>query len=159
MNPAGMNLAGLLALVALWIALAGPTLGQLVLGLVVSVLTLALTGMLRARNPRVRPIAWARLIARLAYELVKSNLEVATHVLTPGMHFRPAILAIPLAPMTDPQIALLANMLTLTPGTAVLDISEDRSLMYVHMIDVPSRSEAIRTIKEGLERRVVEVGP
>lgn len=154
-----MNYAGLLALLALWIGLAGPSLGELGLGIVVSVLTLALTGMLRGRGPRVRPIAWARLSARLVYELVKSNVEVATHVLRPGMQFRPGILAIPLEPMTDSQIALLANMLTLTPGTAVLDISEDRSLMYVHIIDVPSRAEAIRTIKEGLERRVVEVGP
>lgn len=151
-----MNVAGVVALTALWIGLAGPSPGQLALGVVVAAGALAVTGSLRARGPRVRPFAWARLLAGLALELVRSNVRVAAHVVRPRMRFRPAILAVPLEPLSDAQIALLANMLTMTPGTAAIDVSADRSILYVHVLDAPDPDRAIREIKEGFERRVKE---
>lgn len=151
-----MNVGGLFALVCLWLALAGPTLGQLVLGTLVAVASLWVTDMHRAQGPPFRLVAWLRLLASLAAELLLSNLRVAAHVIRPTRRFRPAILAVPLTVTSDAQITVLANMLTITPGTAVIDIAPDRSALYVHVLHAPDPDATIRSIQEGFERRVRE---
>jgi multicomponent Na+:H+ antiporter subunit E len=151
-----MNSSGFVSLVVLWLALAGPTPGHLVLGVVIALLVLFLSGMTRAKNPEPRPLAWLLVGLRFSRELVQSNIEVALHVMRPRMRFRPGILRIPLEPMSDAQITMLANMLTLTPGTAVLDISQNNSHLIVHVLDIPDPERTIRSIKEGLERRILE---
>jgi multicomponent Na+:H+ antiporter subunit E len=71
----------------------------------------------------------------------------------------PGVVAIPLDARTDAEIALLANLITLTPGSVTLDISEDRSVLYVHAmyIDGGDVEAYRRSLKEGLERRVLEL--
>jgi multicomponent Na+:H+ antiporter subunit E len=58
---------------------------------------------------------------------------------------------------TDAEILLLANLITLTPGSLTLDISEDRRTLFVHAMFVDDADAFRRTIKEGLERRLLEV--
>ena len=86
-----------------------------------------------------------------------SSLRVAYDVLTPTLHMRPAIVAIPLDAETDLQITILANFITLTPGTLSLDVSPDRKTLYVHAMYVDDVDAFRREIKEELERRVIEV--
>src|SRR5690606_4272250 len=69
------------------------------------------------------------------YELVLSALKVAILVLSPRMDLKPGIFAYPLKVDRDFEITLLANLITLTPGTLSVDVSEDRKLLYVHAID------------------------
>jgi multicomponent Na+:H+ antiporter subunit E len=71
----------------------------------------------------------------------------------------PGVVAIPLDARTDAEIALLANLITLTPGSVTLDVSEDRSVLYVHAmyIDGGDVEAYRRSVKEGLERRVLEL--
>jgi len=71
----------------------------------------------------------------------------------------PGVVAIPLDARTDVEIALLANLITLTPGSVTLDLSEDRRVLYVHAmyIDGGDVEAYRRAIKEGLERRVLEL--
>jgi multicomponent Na+:H+ antiporter subunit E len=71
----------------------------------------------------------------------------------------PGVVAIPLDARTDAEIALLANLITLTPGSVTLDISEDRRVLYVHAmyIDGGDVDAYRRSVKEGLERRVLEL--
>lgn len=71
----------------------------------------------------------------------------------------PGVVAIPLDARTDLEITLLANLITLTPGSVALDLSEDRSVLYVHAmyIDGGDVEAYRRSIKEGLERRVLEL--
>lgn len=71
----------------------------------------------------------------------------------------PGVVAIPLDARTDAEIALLANLITLTPGSVALDLSEDRRVLYVHAmyIDGGDVEAYRRSIKEGLERRVLEL--
>jgi multicomponent Na+:H+ antiporter subunit E len=90
-------------------------------------------------------------------ELVLANLKVAYDVLTPGYHMRPAVIAIPLDAKTDAEIALLANLITLTPGTLSLDVSSDRRFLYIHAMYVGDVEAFRRSIKVGLERRVLEI--
>ncbi|MEP3300463.1 MAG: Na+/H+ antiporter subunit E, partial [Roseibium sp.] len=55
------------------------------------------------------------------------------------------------------EITMLANLITLTPGTLSVDVSEDRKTLYVHCIDVPDPQATIDDIKNGFERKILEV--
>lgn len=97
------------------------------------------------------------LILLFLKELVKSALKVAVTVLTPRLDLKPGIIAFPLALERDIEITLLANLITLTPGTLSIDVSDDRKTLYVHCIDVPDVDAAIIDIRDGFERRIREV--
>jgi multicomponent Na+:H+ antiporter subunit E len=91
------------------------------------------------------------------WKLVLANLRVAYDVLTPTHHMRPGILQVPLEAKTDGEITLLANLITLTPGTLSLDVSADRRVLYLHAMYIDDLEALRREIKEELERRVLEV--
>ncbi len=97
------------------------------------------------------------LIAHFIKELVVANLRVAYHVLAPSDRMHPGIIGIPLDITSDTQITVLANMITLTPGTLSLDISSDRSVLYVHNIEVTDPEEFRKEIKAGFEHNILEV--
>ncbi len=101
--------------------------------------------------------AWVRLAGLFFYELVRSVKDVALTVLQPRRSIRPAIVAVPLSLRSDAGITLLANLITLTPGTTSLHVSKDRSTLYVHVMNASAQS--VRQIKDGFERRVKEVLP
>jgi multicomponent Na+:H+ antiporter subunit E len=107
-----------------------------------------------------RRVRLARLPAFLAYvlkEVVVANLRVAAAVVAPAGRLRPAIVAVPLTLDRDAEIALLANLITLTPGTLSLDVSPDRRTLYVHAMAVTGPDELRREIRDGFERRILEV--
>ena len=56
---------------------------------------------------------------------------------------------------SDFEITLLANLITLTPGTLSVDVSEDRRMLFVHAIDCSDVESAIRDIKEGFENKII----
>jgi multicomponent Na+:H+ antiporter subunit E len=89
-----------------------------------------------------------------AWELIIANLRVAYEVLTPGFQMRPAIVAIPLDVKSDLEITILANLITLTPGTLSLDVSTDNKTLYVHTMFVDDVDEFRASIKQGFEKRV-----
>jgi multicomponent Na+:H+ antiporter subunit E len=107
-----------------------------------------------------RRVRLARLPGFLLYflkEVVVANLKVAAAVIAPRGRLRPAIVAVPLALDRDAEIALLANLITLTPGTLSLDVSPDRRTLYVHAMAVTSPDDLRREIRDGFERRILEV--
>jgi multicomponent Na+:H+ antiporter subunit E len=67
--------------------------------------------------------------------------------------------AVPLDVRSDAAITLLANVLTLTPGTLSVDVSTDRRTLYVHALVAPDPDALIREVKERFERRVRGVLP
>jgi multicomponent Na+:H+ antiporter subunit E len=90
-------------------------------------------------------------------QLVAANLRVAYDVLTPNYRARPGILAVPLDAKSDVEITVLANLISLTPGTLSLDISDDRSTLFIHTMYLDDLERTRRAIKDGFERRVIEV--
>ena len=102
---------------------------------------------------------WAglRLFWLFIIELVKSCLIVAKQVLTPKLYCRAGIVAVPLSVETDLEITLLANLITLTPGTLSLHVSDDRRTLYVHAMFVDDPEGMRADIKNGFERRILEV--
>lgn len=89
------------------------------------------------------------------WELLVSNLRVAWDVITPRAYRCPAIVAVPLDAETDLEITLLANLLTLTPGTLSIDVSSDRRVLYVHSMFGEDPAAVRQEIKESFERRVL----
>jgi multicomponent Na+:H+ antiporter subunit E len=67
---------------------------------------------------------------------------------------KPGILAIPLDATQDSEILLLAMLINLTPGSVALDVSDDRKVMYVHVMYIDSPEAARSEIKHGFARRV-----
>lgn len=90
-------------------------------------------------------------------ELIKANLLVAYDVITPSHRMQPGVVAIPLDAETDVEITLLANLISLTPGTITVDVSDDRRLLFIHAMFLDDPEKLRREIKDGLERRLLEV--
>lgn len=90
-------------------------------------------------------------------ELIRANLRVAKTVLSPKLNVHPGVIAVPIDLETDVEIAMLTNLLTLTPGTLSLDVSTDHRVLYVHTLDYTDVDEFRSGIKNGFERRVMEI--
>lgn len=133
--------------------------GNLLFGAIVAVAALLLVrariqrpGVMR-RMGRMLSLAWLFLV-----ELIVSAVRVAVLVLRPNMnrHLKPGIIAFPLTVTRDAEITLLANMITLTPGTLSVDVSDDRKVLYVHAVSVSDRDALVRDIAGGFERKIIE---
>jgi multicomponent Na+:H+ antiporter subunit E len=101
--------------------------------------------------------ALLRLMVFFVKALFVSNLQVLWDVVTPSHISRPGIVRVPLDARTDLEIMLVANLISLTPGTLSIDLSEDRRHLYVHVMFLDDVAAACRELKDGLERRVLEV--
>lgn len=104
--------------------------------------------------PEVCSFAWFYL-----RELTLSNLRVAYDIITPTHYMRPGIVAVPLDAETDAEITLLAHLISLTPGSLSVDLSDDRRTLYVHVmyIDEGDVERARDRMKHIFERRVLRV--
>ena len=155
------RILGSLLLAFVWMALTGHfSFGNFFVGFVFSSLSLWI-----GYIPEQQPISiqfWRifRLIELTLFflvELFKANLNVAHEVITPGFSMQPAIIAIPLDLKSDLGITILANMITLTPGTLSLDVSPQKNMLHVHAMYVKDVEAFRLDIKERFERRVMEV--
>jgi multicomponent Na+:H+ antiporter subunit E len=92
-------------------------------------------------------------------ELIISNFKIIYFILSPRNNFRPAILELPLSLKSDFSITLLANLITLTPGTITLEVSDDKKYLYFHVINVPNQNleETKHKIKNGFEKRIMKI--
>ena len=95
------------------------------------------------------------LILFFLYELFVSSLKVAWDVLTPVSLSKPAIIAVPIDTATDAELTVLANLVSLTPGSLSVDISDDHSHLLVHAMFVEDPDVFIQEIKRGMEQRVL----
>ena len=91
-----------------------------------------------------------------AYEMIKANVQVAYDVMTPKYFMKPGIVRYPLNASTEWEINILSTMISLTPGTLILDISEDRKMMYIHVMYLNDPDKFIEDMQNGLERRLLE---
>lgn len=104
----------------------------------------------------IRPYRILKLLAVFLWEFAVSVFRVARLLLSPRLHFTPAAFRFRLALTSDAQITLLANMITLTPGTLTVDVTDDRSALIVHAIDCPDVEAACADIRNGFERLIRE---
>lgn len=142
----------------LWLAFSGSfTIPNLLLGIAASALCLFLIrGHLHPDGRRLRPLKMLSLLTLFIKELALSAWKVAVLVASPKMNLKPGIFAFPLTVDRDFEITLLANLITLTPGTLSVDVSEDRKVLYVHAIDCSDPAGARRDIAGGFEKKILE---
>lgn len=137
----------------------GPTMANLVSGFVVSygILYYTMRGLHGHAGYFGKVPKLIGFIFYYLWELLQSNAVIAYDVLTPRHHMRPGVIGIPLDARTDLEITVLANLITMTPGTLSLDISPDRKTLYVHAMYIRDPEELRADIKNNLERRVLEL--
>jgi multicomponent Na+:H+ antiporter subunit E len=91
------------------------------------------------------------------YELTYSAFRIAWDVVTVKLLSHPGFIEVPLDAKTDLEISIVANLITFSPGTMVVGLSDDKKYMRVHTMFLENEAEAIADIKNNLERRVLEV--
>lgn len=148
-----------LLLTIVWIALSGDfSMGSMLTGLVFGYLVIAL---IQNQFPAFHGYGKRvpRLISFVFYflkELLVANTRVAFDVLTPPWHMKPGLIAVELEAKTDLEIAFVANLISLTPGTLSLDISDDRRVLYIHAMFLGDE-KALREELHELESRALAV--
>lgn len=144
----------------LWALLTGNlTLGNLALGFLLGYAALSLIYPATGKKSSYFQKTWQGLCFVLFFtkELIVSSWRVATDVIKPLPQMRPGVVGIPLDAETDLEITLLANVISLTPGTLSLEVSKDRKTLYIHAMYVMNPDDLRKEIKEGLEHRLLEL--
>lgn len=98
--------------------------------------------------------AWLRFTDYYVLQFLQANLEVFWEIVRPRPAMEPGLVAVPLACRTSREIVMLANLLTLTPGTLVIEISLEPPILYVHGMFVHDREAFIAEVHE-LEARML----
>lgn len=119
--------------------------GDIAVGVLVSVfVALVMHEMIRVKFIRLlNPVSWFWLIIYLfvlSYYVIKGGLDVSYRVLHPRMPIRPGIVKIKSVLKTDTGKSVLANCITLTPGTLTIDVTDD-GIFYIHWLNVLSLDE------------------
>lgn len=94
------------------------------------------------------------LLAYLIWELVLANVRLTLDILRWNLTIRPGVIRVPLDIKSDGEILLLSALINLTPGSVMLDVSDDRQTIYVHVMHMKDPDTSRREIKDGFERRV-----
>ncbi|MEQ6375828.1 Na+/H+ antiporter subunit E [Bacillaceae bacterium S4-13-58] len=97
------------------------------------------------------------LIFLFLKELTLSNLSILKLIYKPKLDIKPGIFELPTELKSNWEITLLANLITLTPGTLSVAVSNDQSKIYIHAMDIPDVQKSINEIKESFERAIMEV--
>ena len=97
------------------------------------------------------------LILVFIYEVIVANLQVIRLVFTPRLKLKPVFLYLPLEIKNDLGITLLAFMITLTPGTLSIDVTEDRKYIIVHCLNTHEPKKVSDHIKSRFEKPLMEI--
>ncbi len=148
-----------LALALAWVGMTGRlNASNLIVGFLVGyVVLLVLQGPVAMRGQIRRTRTALELLVVFTWEMLLANFRVAWDVVTPTHLMRPGVIAVPLDAREDFEILILANMVSLTPGTLSLDVADDRSVLYIHAMYLHDRERITSAIKDGFERRLLEV--
>ncbi|MDQ1002012.1 multicomponent Na+:H+ antiporter subunit E [Neobacillus niacini] len=101
--------------------------------------------------------SFIKLIIIFIKELILSNIAIVKVVLKPKLDMRPAIFAMDTELTKDWQITLLSSLITLTPGTLVIDVSEDNKTLFIHAMNIGEVEDEINSIKNSFEKAILEV--
>ena len=147
------------ALVLMWLALNGFTLGHLILGCVVSVFASWGVAALRPSKPRIRK--WhllPKLVGIVLYDIVRSNIAVASVLVTGRRRvFTSGFMTVPLELEDPTALAVLSVVVTSTPGTAWLEYNSLSRTVLIHVLDLVEEEEWRALIKGRYEALLMEI--
>ncbi len=90
-------------------------------------------------------------------ELILSNIDIVKIVYKRKPDVEPGIFALPIDVKKNWEITLLANLITLTPGTLSIAISDDQTQIFIHAMHIDDIQESINDIKNTFEKAIMEV--
>jgi multicomponent Na+:H+ antiporter subunit E len=93
-----------------------------------------------------RPLRLLRYGTYFLYKLVESNILVAWEVITPGSRINLGVVAVPVLGASDAVVTLVANSISLTPGTLTIEVRRNPSILYVHVLHVRSVEQTRREV-------------
>ncbi|WP_448663902.1 Na+/H+ antiporter subunit E [Sphingomonas sp. CJ20] len=108
-------------------------------------------------RPLLRLRAAIVLIAIFLWDVVFASLTVARIVLSPRIRTRPAIVVVPVSVRQPWAVALFAYFTSLTPGSTCLHVSEDRTRLYLHLLDTADAEASAARFKRLYERWILEL--
>lgn len=94
-----------------------------------------------------RPLAFLRLALHFSWELIAASAILAWEVLTPRNRINAAVLAVPLHSRSPRIVTLVANMVSLTPGTLTLEVEENTMTLVIHVLHLESVEESRRSVR------------
>ena len=147
-------------LILMWLVLNRFSAGHLLLGTAVAIVAGKSMSALQPAKPRIR--RWdliPRLFGVVVLDILRSNLAVATLILTGGRHGqrRSGFVEIPLALRDPTALAILAVIVTATPGTAWMQYDARRDAVLLHVFDLVEEADWIRLIKGRYESLLLEI--
>jgi multicomponent K+:H+ antiporter subunit E len=148
------------ALLAMWLLLNGSVaLADVLVGALAASIGVVGLALLEPASPRLRrPAVAARLVGVVLLDVVRSNADVAAIVLRRGARGRRAgFVDIPLDVRHPAALAVLACIITSTPGTAWAGYDPDSGVLRIHVLDLIDDATWVRTVKERYERRLMEI--
>ena len=148
-----------LVLALMWTALQGElNAANFVVGFLLSALSIYIFRPMFFRAVYFRKIALGvRLLVVFLKELTLSNLAVLRVVLSRRIRVHSGVIALRTELTHEVALTVLANMITLTPGTLTLDISPDRRYLFVHTLNLDDPEEVKRDIQRAFERHLREL--
>ena len=147
-----------LGLLAMWLLLNGSIApGQIILGMIVATFAAWTALPLAPAKSRVSHIPTiAALLVAVASDIVKSNIAVLQLILS-GRTARSAFVDIPLELTDENGLAILACIVTATPGSAWVQHSAARNVVTIHVLDTPAPEAWAAEFKRIYEQRLVEI--
>lgn len=147
-----------LGLLVMWLLLNGLSAGHLILGVVIAIAAAKAMTALQPAKPRIR--AWGpllRLVLIVAGDIVRSNLAVASLVLNRGQRERTSgFVTIPIDLKDRNALAILAVIITSTPGTAWVEYHSAGGRLMIHVLDLRDEQDWVTLIKNRYERLLLE---
>lgn len=102
-------------------------------------------------------IAVVKLFILFIKELISSSVLVIKQVLQPKLSITPGVFSLETELKGDWEITLLSLLLTLTPGSVVLEVSPEGNVLYIHAMDIPESRDVVIKAKEMFEKAIMEV--
>ncbi len=91
------------------------------------------------------------------WELILSSILIIKQILSPKLDIKPGIFTYKTELQGDWELTVLAMLLTLTPGSVVLEVNPDGDIFYIHAMDIEkSKADVLRSIGK-FERAILEV--
>lgn len=148
-----------LLLLAVWLLMVRSlSPGHILLGGVLAVVIPLYTYRFWDVQPRVRrPGLLLRFVLRVLGDIIVANFEVAWLIVNPWRRTRPHFVEYPLMLQERFTITLLANTISLTPGTVSANLRMDGDTLLIHALDVEDDDALIEQIRERYERPLKEI--
>jgi multicomponent K+:H+ antiporter subunit E len=147
------------SLILMWLTLNSFSPGHFVLGTVVAIAASRAMAALQPAKPRLRRwLPVPRLIGIVLHDILRSNLAVAAIAVLGRRRERAAgFVAIPLDLRDRTGLAVLACIVTSTPGTAWIEYASDSGVLLIHVLDLVSEDEWISLVKDRYEAPLLEI--